>query len=251
MRNRLLRYGFTLVELLVVITIILVLLAILLPTMGSAIDRAETASCQSNMRQLAIGYTGYAVDNSSAIMRGEPANQPDAFVYRGAGYDPIRNGALFKYVHQVELYRCPADPNGNERSYVIVGPLRGEGWTGGSQQGVDRLTAVVNTAKQILFVEESDKRGWNIGSWLIRCDDGGAYRWVDYVGLFHDGETADDFVFVDGHVERRQWVDENTLIAGRTETFHMYDPNNPDWDWVRPLYRNMQTVGNCRYIPGF
>lgn len=58
------RLAFSLVELLVVITIIAVLMALLLPALKAANDRAKTAACANNQRQLAFGFTGYLSDNN-------------------------------------------------------------------------------------------------------------------------------------------------------------------------------------------
>jgi prepilin-type N-terminal cleavage/methylation domain-containing protein/prepilin-type processing-associated H-X9-DG protein len=53
------RFGFTLVELLVVIGIIAILIAILLPALQKARSAAKTAACLSNARQLAVGAIMY------------------------------------------------------------------------------------------------------------------------------------------------------------------------------------------------
>ena len=56
--------AFTLVELLVVIAIILVLMALLMPALKSANDRAKTVKCANNQRQYGVALATYLGDNN-------------------------------------------------------------------------------------------------------------------------------------------------------------------------------------------
>ncbi|MEO0476110.1 MAG: DUF1559 domain-containing protein, partial [Planctomycetota bacterium] len=56
------RRAFSLIELLVVISIIALLIAILLPALSSAREAGRVTQCASNLRQQGIAVTNYAVD---------------------------------------------------------------------------------------------------------------------------------------------------------------------------------------------
>jgi len=92
--------GFTLIELLVVIAIIAILAAILFPVFAKAREKAKQASCQSNLKQLALGVAMYVQDYDSTYpMCG--------FRTAGsmAGYWAF---AIQPYVKNFKLYRCPS-----------------------------------------------------------------------------------------------------------------------------------------------
>jgi prepilin-type N-terminal cleavage/methylation domain-containing protein/prepilin-type processing-associated H-X9-DG protein len=61
------RRGFTLIELLVVIAIIAILAAILFPVFARAREKARSASCQNNLKQLAVALIQYVADYDSTF----------------------------------------------------------------------------------------------------------------------------------------------------------------------------------------
>jgi len=56
------RNGFTLVELLAVMMIIVILMGLLMPAVSNAIRAARNIECQNNLRQVGVAITGYAGD---------------------------------------------------------------------------------------------------------------------------------------------------------------------------------------------
>jgi len=61
------RLAFTLVELMVVITIIAVLAAILLPAIGNVMRYADNLQCRNNLKQIAMSVLSYTTDYQGAI----------------------------------------------------------------------------------------------------------------------------------------------------------------------------------------
>ena len=73
------RAKFTLIELLVVIAIIAILAAMLLPALSAARERARSASCLANLKQLSMAHIMYADANKDCII--QPRGNDNEFWY--------------------------------------------------------------------------------------------------------------------------------------------------------------------------
>jgi len=131
--------GFTLVELLVVVTIVALLAALLVPALMKAKEQGRSSVCKNNMRQLGLAMVLYADDNGDFLpWPGDvDRNLPPDWVFGGQNNTypnyPVRwkeagfgfhaeSGSVFTYVtgqprvvpHQdiltgtYRIYRCPS-----------------------------------------------------------------------------------------------------------------------------------------------
>lgn len=97
------RPGFTLVEMLVVITILAVLLGIGFPVGRNLIARSREASCLNNLRSLGVGLQSYLQDHNNIT--------PDLEAGRSSKSDdvPVLETVLLPYLGSADAFHCPAD----------------------------------------------------------------------------------------------------------------------------------------------
>lgn len=113
------RAAFTLIELLLVISITALLIGILLPALTRARDSSKFSGCASHLRQVAVAIQQYAMDNQSAVPIG-PATPLPYFPARrwcdwatnqlwvgAAGFDTGLGKLVPAYLSDPRVFFCP------------------------------------------------------------------------------------------------------------------------------------------------
>jgi prepilin-type N-terminal cleavage/methylation domain-containing protein/prepilin-type processing-associated H-X9-DG protein len=231
--------GFTLVELLVVISIIALLMAILLPALTKARKTARRVICLGNLKQMVMGWMVYAENNDGKLVNGgqapAPAETQPAIIAitepywcssfpttASTGYDwtagltyeveieKMKGGALFRYIKDVKMYRCQEAPKTTHRTFVMPTSMNAA-WVPAPDQTcypigkvAKRLGQITKSKERAVFFEERvitpDAFQFPIGTACALCDV------IDYM----HGNGA-NFAFADGHGEYHQWQCQSTL----------------------------------------
>ena len=214
--------GFTLIELLVVIAIIALLAAILFPVFARARENARRASCQSNLKQIALGVTQYVQDYDEKL----------PFVEIGGGTTGVTFSnylvwvdVLQPYMKSVQIFRCPSttknttpgDPagrpavGGGNMSYGAASNTSAAtyAFTFDSSMAPSSLPQFTNTAETILVGDRADQpvSTYAYGYFLNPGGNAGVAPGSHHL---EGGNVA----FVDGHVKWLRPEKVNATING-------------------------------------
>jgi prepilin-type N-terminal cleavage/methylation domain-containing protein len=251
------RRGFTLIELLAVIAIIALLMAILMPVASAARERGQRAVCLNNLRQLTMAWIVYADQHDTKLVCGGAFSWTEggsggvsptlrrvegwlgyAFYFpesRSAVMENPDKGALWPYVQDIDVYRCPRGRAGHAATYAIVAAANGnlvEGtylremdlvevtWfgkrVGKTVLRLTRLTDIISpgAAQRAVFMD----RGYTpVGDFYVHY----LYpRWRYSAPPIHHADGA-TLSMADGHTEYWKWRGRETVeMPRRLATVH-------------------------------
>ncbi|MBE3142378.1 MAG: type II secretion system protein [Planctomycetes bacterium] len=131
--------GFTLVELLVVISVIGLLMGILLPALGKVRGSAYRTYCMSNLRQIGVAFRSYLDDNRDIfpLACAYPWDITDA---NDSDYAPPITKVLAPILKEPKVFICKADTV--KKYYLMVGNTSYwyNGITPGGSPGLAEIT---------------------------------------------------------------------------------------------------------------
>ena len=217
--------GFTLIELLVVIGIIALLMALLVPTIGGALERARETMCASNEKQLVLACINYAGDHDGQLPTARKwisASTPIGF----RTISTVTNGVIYPYVKDLKLYICPTFSRITRPSFPDAIDsysmnFRVDDLTSGSQSGINNtttLSGVRNPGNCVFIAEENPPiTGWSpayingvrmtdIGiddavlSWAHGAETWNTASYRNAPATYHRNQSAKT-AFFDGHSE--------------------------------------------------
>ena len=181
--------GFTLVELLVVLTIIAVLAAVLLAAISAVRERSDATQCVANLRQLAIANVTYTADNGGRYVQAQ--ERTNTIRWHGARgsvkskFDP-RKGPLAPYLGKdgrVKL--CPSLRTVLREGESFEDGTGGYGYnaiyiggTPADRYSAELVSNVPRAARTVMFSDTAFPRGNGLQEYAY-CEP---WEWVDRLG---------------------------------------------------------------------
>ncbi len=202
--------------------------------------RAKRILCLTNLKQLTLAWTDYAVDNDGKIVNGDTGEYSYLHVnetpWVQRDWEPgitlaekeqaIRDGALWPYCMDLKLYKCATGLWGTARMYCAVDAMNCKGW-GSDCVMIKQIIDILNPSERAVFLDDG---GFGLGGWTqysIYSSGLNKWTWWDPPPIRHDEGTT--FSFADGHSEYWKWKDQRTVEWGMTMmAFSPPQPDNPD-----------------------
>ncbi|MFO0827821.1 MAG: prepilin-type N-terminal cleavage/methylation domain-containing protein [Phycisphaerales bacterium] len=252
------RRGFTMVELLVVIGIIVVIIGLILVVAKPLRESAWRTRCLANQRQIAIACTSYASDNNGRL----PSPRTDTLAPEsGAGIVPnpwvnctqsagtltsqnvelkgsLEKGVLWTYMDRnYDAYRSPLDPTKRIRSYSLnayigVGAINPNPFNRRADElysfgkKTPGLARVQQPARTLCSIPEEDAPGYNRHGWVIKPD---VAQWIDLPAFWDDNRI--NISLLDGSTESLNILSPK-LIKAMDDYGNYYNEPYPSPAWT-------------------
>jgi prepilin-type N-terminal cleavage/methylation domain-containing protein/prepilin-type processing-associated H-X9-DG protein len=259
------RRAFTLIELLVVIAIIAILMAVLMPALHRAREQGRRAVCLGNLKQLSLAWIMYADENNDVLVNGATgySNSNQSWGdHTGElawidGYNPndpeaaevdIRNGALWPYVKNEKVYRCPTGKRGEAFTYSIMFSMNAVNHPptlGVRGAHIKRRSEIRNPAPayRLVFIDEGRMTS---DAYAVLYD---MEQWWDDPPVRHGDGT--NVSFADGHSDHWKWRGTDTIKRARLmEDTHVGNWTPETQEGFEDLYQMQRGCwGKLGYTP--
>ncbi len=213
------RNGFSLIELLVVMAVILTLLGILLPSLQGVRERAYQVVCANNLRQIGVALTAYLGDNegwfplSGGCWHGSARH--DFIQWGGCGNDGYfdNRSAIWPYIPNKAVFLCPVDTKNPQYRHGLTYGITDQThynkdcW---NCIGVNRRDVLNGELSRYAFAMEQETGGASGPHIDSRYKMNGTDLIANGIGDFaqwHFGKGG--ILYMDGHVEFHRWSSGN------------------------------------------
>jgi prepilin-type N-terminal cleavage/methylation domain-containing protein/prepilin-type processing-associated H-X9-DG protein len=229
--------AFTLVELLVVMAIMALLVGILMPALSVARSQGKAVVCKSNLRQLVLANTGYAVENNgyfvlaaSDILSANNHRWHGVRENNSQPFDP-RKGPLASYLADGAVKECPQKVNfrhGEPWDYNFEDGCGGYGYNMtyiGSRIWEENIaenykksaknTEIASSAQTVMFADCAMARAEGGSPYYLEYSfaepplNGWGYAWPS-IHFRHRGKA--NIGWVDGHITSEVMTDFDIII---------------------------------------